>query len=87
VKTITLEMHDDPLHYKVVNITGAWLSEEIVAQLCADPNWKVFVRKPGKPLERISQAYDGRPAAEDTAGHDRLLEALRIDSRRGPHGC
>jgi hypothetical protein len=86
LKTITLEMHDDPLHYKVVSISGAWLSEEIVAQLCADPTWKVFVRKPGQRLEPMS-SWDGRPAAEDAAGHDRLLEALRISTRGGPHGC
>jgi hypothetical protein len=56
MKTITLELHQDPLRYKVLSATiwatsdealsitwEWWLSEKRVCQLCADPDWVVYV--------------------------------------------
>jgi hypothetical protein len=58
MKTITLEMHDDPLRYKVVSATiwassnealsitwDWWLDEKMVRQLCANPDWIVVCRQ------------------------------------------
>jgi hypothetical protein len=58
MNTITLELHSDKPHYRVLSVTfddvslvfGALLCEEAVRQLCADPEWTVYVS--GKWSER-----------------------------------
>jgi hypothetical protein len=77
MKTIELELYQDPVRYKVLSVNAEryevmvrfngrledlgvvnaegdaesteewWLTEEVVRELCADPDWTVHVRASG----------------------------------------
>jgi hypothetical protein len=67
MKTIELELYQDPVRYKVLSVNAEryevmvsvnaegdaesteewWLGEEVVRELCADPDWTVYVRASG----------------------------------------